>query len=211
MSSKLEDVSDPTVSNTPNPSEGEPSIGPALREVRRRRGLSLQQVALATGISKSFLSLVENGTNDITFGRLRRLIDLYGIDIADLLPVQSSTETAVRRSDRKKLYSPADGIDIYLASPDTRGDLLAGIAHLAQGSAMTEDATHPGDEWVHVTSGVIDLVLDHGVTTVRLQAGDSAYLRAGRAHRFGAPTEEQAEVITVLAQGSRWRPSSETH
>lgn len=192
-------------STTPEP---EPGIGQILREIRRQRGMSLQQVALATGISRSFLSLVENGTNDITFGRLRRLIDLYGVDLADLLPPKPTAEDAiVRASERRRLFSPGDGIDVYLASPDTRRDLLAGVAAIGPHTEMTTASTHSGEEWVHVVSGTIELTFD-GTTTVRLDAGDSAYLRAGRPHRLSNPTDADAEVITVLAQGTHWRTAA---
>src|SRR6185312_910162 len=56
-------------------------LGERLRAIRAERGVSLSAVAEATGISTSFLSLVETGKNDITFGRLRRLIDYYGVTL----------------------------------------------------------------------------------------------------------------------------------
>ena len=56
-----------------------------MRAARLARGFSLGQVAAATDISRSFLSLVENGKSDITIGRLTRLIDHYGISVADLI------------------------------------------------------------------------------------------------------------------------------
>jgi transcriptional regulator with XRE-family HTH domain len=189
-------------STTPEP---EPSVGPRLRDLRRQRGLSLQQVALATGISKSFLSLVENGTNDIAFGRLRRLIDLYGVDLADLVPPAAVAEEAVVRANgRRRFYSPAEGIDIYLATPGTRHDLLAGVAVMGGGAMMPDESRHTGEEWVHVVAGVVQVDLDGGATSVRLGAGDSVYLRAGRSHRFSNPGDETAQVITVLSQGGRW-------
>lgn len=194
----------PDSSTTPEPSP-ELTIGQTLRELRHQRGLSLQQVALATGISRSFLSLVENGTNDITFGRLRRLIDLYGVDLADLIPPKPTAEDAiVRAADRRLLFSPGDGIDVYLASPDTRRDLLAGVAAIGPHTEMTTVSTHSGEEWVHVVTGTIALTFDDS-TTVHLDAGDSAYLHAGRPHHLSNPTDTAAEVITVLAQGTHWR------
>src|SRR5438105_3725718 len=63
-----------------------PQLGDALKALRRQRGYSLVQVAKETGISKSFLSLVESGRSDITIGRLLRLVTFYGAHIADLLP-----------------------------------------------------------------------------------------------------------------------------
>ena len=62
------------------------SVGAHLHQARRARNLSLADVAEATSISASFLSLVENDKSDITIGRLVRLIEFYGISIADLLP-----------------------------------------------------------------------------------------------------------------------------
>jgi transcriptional regulator with XRE-family HTH domain len=186
-------------STTPEP---EPSIGPVLRELRRQRGLSLQQVALATGISKSFLSLVENGTSDITFGRLRRLIDLYGVELSDLVPPHTSADDiVVRATDREVLYSPAPGIDVYLATPDTHRGLLVGVVELAGGSVMPTESQHPGEEWLHVISGAIEIRFAEGATVLRLGAGDSAYLPTGRAHRVGNPFDAPAQVISALTQG----------
>ena len=54
-------------------------LGSALRAARRRKSLSLSDVAAATGISPSFLSLVENGKSDITIGRLVRLVTFFAI------------------------------------------------------------------------------------------------------------------------------------
>ena len=61
-------------------------LGGALRALRLQRRASLVEVASATGISKSFLSLVENDRSDITIGRLLRLVNYYGADMADLFP-----------------------------------------------------------------------------------------------------------------------------
>lgn len=182
--------------------EAVPEIGPYLRACRKRRGLSLQQVALATGISKSFLSLVENGTNDITFGRLHRLLTLYGVDLADLMPARDPEEgIVVRAAERQRVYSPAAGMSVYLASPDTRRTLLSGIALLEPGAVMAEDSVHDGEEWVHVVRGAVQLVLDGGESEVDLEPGDSVYLRTGRRHRFANRGDVAAEVITVLSQG----------
>jgi transcriptional regulator with XRE-family HTH domain len=68
------------------------SVGAALRQVRKARGLSLHDVAEGTGISASFLSLVEKDRSDISIGRLVRLIDFYGISITDLLPFAAQSD-----------------------------------------------------------------------------------------------------------------------
>ncbi len=74
---------------------GQAHLGERLRELRLERGLSLTAVAEATGLSASSLSVTENGKSDITFGRLVRLIDFYGVTLSELLPEPPPTEPVV--------------------------------------------------------------------------------------------------------------------
>src|SRR4051794_24293919 len=87
-------------------------LGRQLRTLRRTRGFSLSQVAEATGISKSFLSLLEAGKSDITIGRLMRLVEFFGVTIGDLLPDADAGAQIVvsRQGDQQPLRSPSEGI-----------------------------------------------------------------------------------------------------
>jgi DNA-binding Xre family transcriptional regulator len=57
------------------------SLALTLRRLRAERGLSQSDLARVTGISSSFLSLVEQGRSDITIGRLLRLAEFYDLEI----------------------------------------------------------------------------------------------------------------------------------
>ena len=73
-------------------------VGARLRRLRNERGLSLADVARATGLSASSLSLAETGKSDIAFGRLKRLIDFYGIRFSDLVPEPPPADPTVVRA-----------------------------------------------------------------------------------------------------------------
>ena len=60
-------------------------LGARLRQLRRSRGVSLADVAEGSGISPSFLSMVEKGKSDITISRLMRLVHWFGVSVADLV------------------------------------------------------------------------------------------------------------------------------
>src|SRR3954471_20515085 len=64
----------------------ERALGLRLRQLRLARSLSLAEVAQATNISASFLSLVENGRSDVSIGRLTRLVQFYGVSLSDVIP-----------------------------------------------------------------------------------------------------------------------------
>jgi quercetin dioxygenase-like cupin family protein len=163
------------------------SLGARLKAVRRARRLSLAEVSEATDVSASFLSLVENDKSDIAIGRLVRLIEFYGISIADLLPgdgVSGSYPDVVRSSERRRLHSKADGTDIYLLTSMTRDrQMMPLLVDIDPGARLAEHGRHPGEEWVHVIEGRLRLELD-GAEPRILEPGDSAYYPSERPHLF---------------------------
>src|SRR5580765_5604030 len=63
------------------------ALGPKLRRQRRRLGLTLDELAGKTGISKPYLSLIETGRvpNPPSDEKLRRLEQTLGIPIGELI------------------------------------------------------------------------------------------------------------------------------
>jgi transcriptional regulator with XRE-family HTH domain len=168
-----------------------PGLGAGLRSVRQAKRLSLSEVAGATGISSSFLSLVENGRSDITIGRLARLVEFYGVPLADLVPVRSGEDAeVVRKTEQRILPSPAEGITFLLLTRDTRGAMMPMIVEFEPSAHLAEYGRHQGDEFVHVLQGRLELVLEGSEPRI-LKAGDSAYYSAERPHLFRNASDRQ--------------------
>jgi quercetin dioxygenase-like cupin family protein len=154
--------------------------------LRNQRGLSLQDVAAATNVSASFLSLVENERSDITIGRLVRLCEFYGVTLAELVPLPAKVDETeiVHVHERRLLRSPDERIDIYMLAPDTDRDMMPMLLEFEPGSQLAEYGRHhEGEEWVYVVEGRLCLTLD-GSPSHYLEAGESAYYSAERPHRF---------------------------
>ncbi len=176
------------VSQAPPTSLG--SVGTALRRVRKARSLSLADVAEATGISASFLSLVEKNRSDITIGRLVRLIDFYGISITDLLPFAARSEypEVIHPDERRVLVSPVEGIDVYLLTADTDRQMMPLEVHFQAGASLAEPGRHAGEEWLLVLEGQLRLELEGAEARV-LGRGDTAYYPAERPHLLANASE----------------------
>lgn len=179
---------------TPSRTGAQPVHGPLgarLRTLRQSRRLSLEEVARNTGISASFLSLVENGRNDITIGRVTRLVDFYGISITDLLPGPGGGyPDIVRGADARQLHSPGERIDLYLLTSDTDRTMMPMLLELEPGASLAEYGRHSGEEWVHVLEGELCLQVEGGKTHV-LRAGDSAYYDGDCPHLFRNDSEKR--------------------
>jgi DNA-binding XRE family transcriptional regulator len=67
-----------------------------VRVWREYRALTQQQLAVRAGISKPYLSQMENGQRTGTLGTLRRVAGALGVDLEDLSPRPS-----LRRASRR--------------------------------------------------------------------------------------------------------------
>jgi transcriptional regulator with XRE-family HTH domain len=78
-------------------------LGERLRTLRRQKDYSLGVVARGTGLSASFLSLVENGKSDISLGRLVRLMDFYGVTLSGMVDPRhpGRARVVVRRAEQR--------------------------------------------------------------------------------------------------------------
>jgi transcriptional regulator with XRE-family HTH domain len=172
-----------------------------LRDLRLERKLSLAGVAEATGLSSSFLSLIENGKSDITFSRLYRLVQFYGVSLLEIAPDTSSGLAVVRGDERRRINSPSEGIDMYLLTPDTDRSMMPVIVVYQPGAEVSEAAKHPGEDFVHVLEGRFLLELD-GDEPVVLEAGDSVYYRATVPHSWKNIGEGVSSFFGVMSPPS---------
>jgi transcriptional regulator with XRE-family HTH domain len=99
----------------------QPALGRRLKALRVNRGLSLKEVGTATGVSSSFLSMIETGRNDLSVGRLMVLADFYGVGLDEILSDGTGRPFTLR---------PADGtaLDVAALVFVRRGQLMIDLA-----------------------------------------------------------------------------------
>lgn len=154
------------------------TLGESLRALRMERGLSLGDVAEGTGLSSSFLSLVENGRSDISTGRLFRLARLLGVGLGNLLDTYPPHVLIVSRADeRRSISMPSDGLTIYPVVTDHDGTAMApAVCEYGVGARIRELPMMEGVEhFVFVVRGSIEIVLETGGPLV-LGPGDCVYV-----------------------------------
>jgi quercetin dioxygenase-like cupin family protein len=173
-------------------------VGKILRELRLERGSSLAAVAQATGLSQSFISLVETGKSDISFGRLLRLLQHYGVRLADVVNRQEAQPVDVVRPDmRLHVRSRTEGIDMYLLTPDTHREMMALLVTYRANGRTAEFTSHQGEEFLFVLGGTIRLTLE-GSRPLTLNTGDSVYFAAEVPHLIENTGSKEAQLIAAI-------------
>jgi XRE family transcriptional regulator, regulator of sulfur utilization len=179
----------------------EAELGVALRRARNARGLSLAQVAEATGVSRSLLSLIETGRSDITIGRLSRLARLYDIRLADLVPEPRHPDPlVVRADDRRAMHYQTEGIDVEILMPEGPHALQALLTTLSPRAAMKDFIVQPNEIFVLVLEGKVRTEFADGREIV-LDAGDSAAFISGEGgHRHANLCDEMTRLVVVISR-----------
>ena len=87
----------------------EPDVGPALRRLREDRGLSLEQLAQLTGVSRAMLGQVELGQSVPTIKTLWRIAHALEVPFSALLSSGPSKAAVVLRAAEARTLTSADG------------------------------------------------------------------------------------------------------
>lgn len=80
-----------------------------LHEMRTARGLSLDQLAVASGVSRAALSQIETQRTNPSLGVLWKIAVGLGVHFAELIGVTSQSVTVLRRQEAQTLRS-SDGV-----------------------------------------------------------------------------------------------------
>jgi DNA-binding transcriptional MerR regulator/quercetin dioxygenase-like cupin family protein len=168
--------------------------GQRFRRLRTRRGLSLAQVARATGVSVGFLSALERGQMRSSIATLRRIARFYRINILALFEPASDNPRLVRPHQRKTLET----------NPEVRMELLAWgntvmephLFRIKPGGGSGESYSHEGEEFLHVLRGNFEIWLD-GKEHYQLKPGDSLYFESSTPHRWKNPGRKETWLLWI--------------
>jgi len=176
------------------PAENSLLPGQRFRRLRTRRGLSLAQVARATGVSIGFLSALERGQMRCSIATLRRIARFYRTNILSLFETAGDNPRLVRPHQRKILET----------TPGVRMELLAWgntvmephLFRIKPGGGSGESYSHEGEEFLHVLRGTFEIWLD-AEEHYHLKPGDSLYFESSTPHRWKNPGRTETWLMWI--------------
>lgn len=170
-------------------------VGPRLKRLRTRRGVTLTALAATTGISKSTLSRLESGQRKPSLELLLPLAAVYQVPLDELVGAPEVGDPRIRLKPRVRngrmvfpLTQQASGLQVWkvIIPPERERELR----------------THEGHEWLYVLSGQMRLVLgEHDIT---MGQGEVAEFDTRMPHWFGPANDQPVEILSVHgARGER--------
>ncbi len=168
--------------------------GQRFRRLRARRGLSLAQVARATGVSVGFLSALERGQMRSSVATLRRIARFYRTNILSLFETAGENRRLVRPAHRKILETK-DGVRMELLAWGNTV-MEPHLFRVKGGGGSGESYVHEGEEFLHVLRGGFEIWLGDDEHYV-LKTGDSLYFESSTPHRWRNPGRSEAWLLWV--------------
>jgi transcriptional regulator with XRE-family HTH domain len=178
-----------------------------LREIRQSKKLTLDKLAKLTGLSKGYLSDIENSDQPPPIYTLSRISKALGIDIVDLFAKTADTApyqpiVVGRASEHNPMTR--DGTQYgYIyddLAPNKKGKnmepLLISVA-FENHVDIQKDFRHEGEEFNYVLEGRLEFFYD-GKSHSILEAGDHVYFDADRPHSARSLGDKKAKVLIVI-------------
>jgi len=171
-------------------------LGPAIRRVRRERGLTQEELATEVGASMAHLSRLESGARQPSLDGLLRVAAALGVEVGELLEASEEPGPGiVVRGATSPVYE-LEGFSFQSLTPEAAPEDLAAMKIIFPANRReSEYKEHEGEEWIYVLSGRLRLVLA-GEATV-LEPGDAAYFNGLVPHRWDVLGEEDVEMLAV--------------
>ena len=189
------------------PADGPPSpppdpLGARIRALRRRKSLTLRDLADRAAVTESFLSQVERGLASPSISTLRRIAAGLGESIGSLFDGEGEPGVLVRRASRRVIEYPGLHARDEFITPTLDGRLQVILSVIEPGGGTGDEPyVHESDEeCVIVLEGSLDLWI--GETLYRLDAGDSVIHSSRIPHRNQNNGTVTARVLFILTPPS---------
>jgi transcriptional regulator with XRE-family HTH domain len=175
-------------------------LGERVRELRRGRGLTLEEFAGRSGVSRAMISKVERGEKNPTLVVAAKLAEGLGITLSEFVGTEERREVVViPRERRMVMRDPETGFERQLLSPSFGGRGVEFIRNdVPEESTSGEFPPHRRgvEEYVAVEKGRLRAVIEG--EEYLLEEGDALYFEADVSHRFDNVGDSECSYYLVI-------------
>ena len=185
----------------PSTPQTPPEVGATLQKMRLARGLTLEDLSRAAGVSKSMLSQIEREKANPTIAVAWRLANALGVSIGELLATETRQPESIRVLEAHELPTlPGDhaGYVLRILGPmELAGEFEWYELTLAPNGILASSPHDPGaTEHLTLLQGTMDLEVDG--EKKKLKAGATARYQADRSHSIRNSGKTEAKALMVV-------------
>ena len=175
-------------------------IGSKIRELRILNGLTQEELADRSELSKGFISQLENDVTSPSISTLEDILQCLGMTISEFFSRDAEPpQTVFGEEDYFEKKDDELGNATTWIIPNAQKNIMEPIRlSLKAGGSTYPDNPHEGEEFGYVLRGEIVIVL--GKERYKAKAGESFYYTPDRKHYI--TSKKGAEILWVSAPPS---------
>lgn len=188
--------------------------GQAIRAMRNKLGLTLQEVSQRTGLAISTISKLEMGRASLSYEKLSLVSAGLGVNMSELLGLlgdsAGGSEPAPSVPGRRIIQRQGEGVAVqtgpyvetFLAVELLNKQLVPLIVDVRARTiqAFTDEfgglIRHSGEEFIYILEGEVEFHTDF-YAPVRLKQGESVYFDSSMGHAFLAASDGPCRLLSV--------------
>ncbi len=170
-------------------------IGTKIKDLRNRNGLTQQELADRTELTKGFISQLERGQVSPSVVTLFDLIECLGSTPAEFFDESVGEQIVFSEKDYFEKIDEVGNSRQWIVPSAQKNQMEPLLVVVQPQQTLEEDKPHSGEEFGYVIAGRIKLYL--GDKVYQVKAGESFYYPADKTHRISNPGMRPAKFIWI--------------
>ena len=169
-------------------------IGGKIRKLRTQKGLTLEELASRSELTKGFLSQLERNLTSPSIDSLNDILEALGTNLADFFKEDRIEQYVFREADF--FIDERGDCTVHWIVPNTQKNRMEPILlTLPAGGQSFEVAPHSGEEFGYVVDGTVTLECDRKKNV--LHKGETFYLHGRTFHKLSNERKNTAHILWV--------------
>jgi len=171
-----------------------------VRELRKKRGWTLEELSAACGVSRSMLSEIERGNANPTLAVTWRIAQAFAMSLGELVETPTATPRVevIRADDRAYHYRSDRSCRIRTLSPLHLEKSVEYYEVVLRAGAALRSAPHFSGARELLTVQLGSVSVTSGADSAALNKGDSAHYPADVPHCIENTGDEEAVCFLVV-------------
>lgn len=171
-------------------------IGSRIRQLRVQRGLTLQELASRTELTKGFLSQLERDLTSPSLQTLDDICEALGTTMSNFFVEETEEKIVFTQEDA--FVDVQENMTIHWIVPNAqKNEMEPVILELRPQAESMNIEPHEGEEIGYVLSGRLTLVMESDPKGKQLKKGDTFYIRGNESHYLANRSNAPAKVIWI--------------
>ena len=175
-------------------------IGERIRELRNQNGLTQEELADRTELTKGFISQLERGLSSASVATLSDIVTCLGTDLSDFFREERTPQIVFKEEDYSTKIDKEGNAIKWLLPAAQRLSLEPIEVTLQAGKALDLDKPHEGEEFGYVLEGEIEV--RYGDRAYRVKQGESFSYQSNRNHTLCGISKKPARVLWISSPPS---------